>query len=75
MGRRQMHPSSIYESVKEPYAYTSGFHNLTAFIQRRFTPQKTDAVTWRCPFGTRLLDFGAGAILLNGPSSNAAVGM
>ncbi|KAJ5762563.1 uncharacterized protein N7511_005945 [Penicillium nucicola] len=39
--RRQRNPSSIYESVKEPYAYTSGFHNLTAFIQRRFTPQKT----------------------------------
>ena len=39
--RRHRNPSSIYESVKEPYAYTSGFHNLTAFIQRRFTPQKT----------------------------------
>ncbi|RAH65819.1 Zn(II)2Cys6 transcription factor domain-containing protein [Aspergillus aculeatinus CBS 121060] len=39
--RRQRNPSSIYESVKEPYAYTSRFHNLTAFIQRRFPPQKT----------------------------------
>ncbi|KAJ5627535.1 hypothetical protein N7528_004962 [Penicillium herquei] len=39
--RRHRNPSAIYESVKEPYAYTSGFHNLTAFIQRRFTPQKT----------------------------------
>lgn len=39
--RRHRNPSSIYESVKEPYGYTSGFHNLTAFIQRRFTPQKT----------------------------------
>ncbi|RAL07594.1 transcription factor [Aspergillus homomorphus CBS 101889] len=39
--RRQRNPSSIYESVKEPYAYTSRFHNLTAFIQRRFSPQKT----------------------------------
>ncbi|KAJ5585411.1 uncharacterized protein N7459_005211 [Penicillium hispanicum] len=39
--RRHRNPSSIYESVKEPYAYTSGFHNLTAFIQRRFSPQKT----------------------------------
>ncbi|PYH90659.1 C6 finger domain protein [Aspergillus ellipticus CBS 707.79] len=38
--RRQRNPSSIYESVKEPYAYTSRFHNLTAFIQRRFPPQK-----------------------------------
>lgn len=39
--RRHRNPSSIYESVKEPYAYTSGFHNLTAFIQRRFAPSKT----------------------------------
>ncbi|KAJ5896074.1 Transcription activator of gluconeogenesis [Penicillium subrubescens] len=39
--RRHRNPSSIYESVKEPYGYTNGFHNLTAFIQRRFTPQKT----------------------------------
>lgn len=39
--RRRRNPSSIYESVKEPYAYTSGFHNLTAFIQRRFSPQRT----------------------------------
>jgi len=39
--RRHRNPSAIYESVKEPYGYTNGFHNLTAFIQRRFTPQKT----------------------------------
>lgn len=39
--RRQRNPSSIYESVKEPYSYTNGFHSLTAFIQRRFSPQKT----------------------------------
>ncbi|KAH8704754.1 hypothetical protein BGW36DRAFT_285368 [Talaromyces proteolyticus] len=39
--RRQREPSAIYESVKEPYSYTSGFHKLTAFIQRRFSPQKT----------------------------------
>ena len=39
--RRHRDPSTIYDSVKEPYAYTSRFHNLTAFIQRRFTPQKT----------------------------------
>lgn len=39
--RRQRNPSSIYESVKEPYPYTNGFHKLTAFIQRRFSPQKT----------------------------------
>lgn len=39
--RRHRNPSAIYESVTEPYAYTSRFHNLTAFIQRRFSPQKT----------------------------------
>ncbi|OJJ43282.1 hypothetical protein ASPZODRAFT_136499 [Penicilliopsis zonata CBS 506.65] len=39
--RRHRNPSAIYESVREPYAYTSGFHSLTAFIQRRFSPQKT----------------------------------
>ncbi|KAF9884708.1 Transcriptional regulator of nonfermentable carbon utilization [Aspergillus nanangensis] len=39
--RRPRNPSAVYESVKEPYAYTSRFHNLTAFIQRRFPPQKT----------------------------------
>jgi hypothetical protein len=39
--RRQRNPSSIYDSVQEPYSYTSGFHKLTAFIQRRFSPQKT----------------------------------
>lgn len=39
--KRSRNPSSIYESVREPYAYTNGFHKLTAFIQRRFSPQKT----------------------------------
>ncbi|EAW13823.1 Zn(II)2Cys6 transcription factor domain-containing protein [Aspergillus clavatus NRRL 1] len=39
--RRHRNPSTVYESVKEPYAYTNRFHNLTAFIQRRFSSQKT----------------------------------
>lgn len=39
--RRTRDPSTIYESVKQPYSYTSGFHGLTAFLQKRFTPQKT----------------------------------
>ncbi|KAI0102306.1 hypothetical protein GGR51DRAFT_550574 [Nemania sp. FL0031] len=34
-------PSSIYETVKEPYPYLAGFHNLVAFVQRRFSPNKT----------------------------------
>ena len=39
--RRTRDPSTIYESVKQPYSYTTGFHGLTAFLQRRFSPQKT----------------------------------
>ncbi|MCJ1374849.1 Transcriptional regulator of nonfermentable carbon utilization [Loxospora ochrophaea] len=39
--RRLRDPSTIYDSVKQPYPYTTGFHSLTAFIQRRFSPQKT----------------------------------
>ncbi|KAI1826989.1 transcription activator of gluconeogenesis [Xylaria intraflava] len=34
-------PSSIYETVKEPYPYLTGFHNMIAFLQRRFSPNKT----------------------------------
>lgn len=37
---RRRDPSTIYESVKQPYSYTSGFHGLTAFLQKRFSPQK-----------------------------------
>lgn len=39
--RRSRDPSSIYENVQQPYSYTDGFHGLTAFLQKRFTPQKT----------------------------------
>ena len=39
--RRARDPSSIYDSVTEPYSYTAGFHALTAFLQRRFPPHKT----------------------------------
>jgi hypothetical protein len=38
---RRRDPSSIYETVKEPYPYLTGFHNLIAFVQRRFSPNKT----------------------------------
>ncbi|KAI1148446.1 hypothetical protein F4825DRAFT_100090 [Nemania diffusa] len=34
-------PSSIYDTVKEPYPYLAGFHNLVALVQRRFSPNKT----------------------------------
>lgn len=41
LGKRTRDPSTIYETVKEPYSYTTGFHNLTAFLQRRFSANKT----------------------------------
>ncbi|KAI1422540.1 hypothetical protein F5Y12DRAFT_799464 [Xylaria sp. FL1777] len=34
-------PSSIYDTVKEPYPYLTGFHRLINFVQRRFSPSKT----------------------------------
>lgn len=39
--RRPRDPSIIYNNVTQPYSYTAGFHSLTAFIQRRFSPPKT----------------------------------
>ncbi|KUJ12496.1 uncharacterized protein LY89DRAFT_593120 [Mollisia scopiformis] len=41
LGKRTRDPSSIYDTVHEPYPYTSGFHSLTAFLQRRFSATKT----------------------------------
>ncbi|PBP27705.1 transcription factor [Diplocarpon rosae] len=41
LGKRSRDPSSIYDTVHEPYSYTTGFHNLTAFLQRRFSATKT----------------------------------
>jgi hypothetical protein len=39
--KRTRDPSSIYTSVTKPYSYTTGFHKLTAFIQRRFSANAT----------------------------------
>ena len=39
--RRVRDSSSIYESVQQPYSYTNGFHGLTNFLQKRFSPQRT----------------------------------
>jgi len=39
--KRTRDPSSIYTQITEPYSYTTGFHNLIAFIQRRFSPNNT----------------------------------
>ena len=41
LGKRTRDASSIYDTVHEPYSYTTGFHSLTACIQRRFSPNKT----------------------------------
>ncbi|KAG4438107.1 hypothetical protein IFR05_006428 [Cadophora sp. M221] len=41
LGKRNRDPSSIYDTVHEPYSYTTGFHSLTAFLQRRFSANKT----------------------------------
>ena len=41
-GQNRIRDSSlIYDSVTQPYSYTTGFHGLTAFLQRRFSSQKT----------------------------------
>jgi hypothetical protein len=41
--KRPRDPSSIYTTVTAPYPYTSGFHSLIAYLQRRFaaSPSKT----------------------------------
>lgn len=41
LGKRTRDASSIYDTVHEPYSYTTGFHGLTAFLQKRFSPNKT----------------------------------
>ncbi|KAI1343139.1 transcription factor [Xylariaceae sp. FL0016] len=40
LGKRR-DPSSVYETVKEPYPYLTGFHNLIDLVQRRFSANKT----------------------------------
>lgn len=41
LAKRQRDPSAIYENVKEPYQYLTGFHNLIALVKQRFSSQKT----------------------------------
>ncbi|KUI53068.1 hypothetical protein VP1G_00475 [Cytospora mali] len=36
LGKRQRDPSTIYETVKEPFQYVQGFHRLIAFLKKRF---------------------------------------
>ncbi|KAI1004693.1 Transcription activator of gluconeogenesis [Podosphaera aphanis] len=35
--KRPRDSSFIYDMVREPYSYTTGFHSLTALLQRRFS--------------------------------------
>lgn len=44
LGKRQRDCSSIYESVKEPYPYTTGFHNMIAVLRARFPQNKLLAI-------------------------------
>lgn len=41
--KRPRDPSSVYTSVTTPYPYTTGFHSLIAYLQRRFaaSPSRT----------------------------------
>ena len=39
--RRRGDPSTIYDSITQPYSYTSRFHNLFALLTRRFSSQDT----------------------------------
>lgn len=39
--KRRRDPSAIYSTVDAPYSYTTGFHNLTAYIQTHFPAAKT----------------------------------
>ena len=39
--RRRGDPSSVYRTITQPYSYTTGFHSLTAFLQKRFSSQQT----------------------------------
>lgn len=44
LGKRQRDSASIYESVKEPYPYTAGFHNLIATLRNRLPLAKVTKV-------------------------------
>lgn len=40
LGKRQRDSAAIYESVKEPYPYTAGFHNMVAVLRKRLPGNK-----------------------------------
>ena len=39
--RRSRNPSTIYNTVTEPYSYTKAFHDLMALIRKRFSQKRT----------------------------------
>lgn len=39
-GKRQRDPASVYNSVTEPYPYTTGFHNMVAVLRKRMPLNK-----------------------------------
>ncbi|KAK5139133.1 hypothetical protein LTR04_003863 [Oleoguttula sp. CCFEE 6159] len=39
--KRRQDTSQVYSSVQALYSYTTGFHSLAAFLQKRFSSQKT----------------------------------
>ncbi|KAH9240424.1 hypothetical protein K456DRAFT_1061268 [Colletotrichum gloeosporioides 23] len=41
LGKRQRDPSSIYDTVKEPYPYLAGFHALIEYLPKRFSANRT----------------------------------
>ena len=40
LGKRQRDAATIYESVKEPYPYTKGFHNMVSVLRTRLPTNK-----------------------------------
>ena len=44
LGKRRRDASYIYETVKEPYPYLAAFHNLIAFLQKRYSSSKISKI-------------------------------
>jgi hypothetical protein len=44
LGKRQRDAASIYESVKEPYPYTAGFHNMLSVLRNRLSMDKLSRI-------------------------------
>ncbi|PFH59565.1 hypothetical protein XA68_12197 [Ophiocordyceps unilateralis] len=40
LGKRQRDSAAVYASVKEPYPYTTGFHNMILMLQHRLPMEK-----------------------------------